>query len=62
MMFVEALGRIKAPAGFDSLVNTSLFDGDEEIRLAASIRSRRTSIGPRSANSCRRCGIRTTQS
>jgi hypothetical protein len=34
MLYLEALGRINAPAGLDTLVNVSLFDGDEEIRLA----------------------------
>jgi hypothetical protein len=34
MLYVEALGRINASAGMDALVNASLADGDEEIRLA----------------------------
>lgn len=35
LMYVEALGRINAPPGLDALVNVSLNDGDEEIRVAA---------------------------
>lgn len=35
LMYVEALGRINAGAGMDALVNASLHDADEEIRLAA---------------------------
>ncbi len=35
LMYVEALGRINAPAGLEVLVATSLADQDEEIRLAA---------------------------
>ncbi len=34
LLYVEALGRINASAGMDALVNSSLADGDEEIRLA----------------------------
>jgi hypothetical protein len=33
-MYVEALGRINAPSGMDTLVHVSLADNDEEIRLA----------------------------
>ena len=35
MLFVEALGRVHSPGAMDTLVSTSLSDGDEEIRLAA---------------------------
>jgi len=35
LLYVEALGRLTGDAGIDALVNASLYDGDEEIRLAA---------------------------
>ncbi len=35
MLYIEALGRLNAAAGMDALVDSSLFDADEEVRLAA---------------------------
>ncbi len=35
MLYVEALGRINNPVSMAALVDASLFDGDDEIRLAA---------------------------
>ncbi len=35
LLYVEALGRLDANAGMDALVSASLYDGDEEIRLAS---------------------------
>ena len=34
LLYVEALGRLQASAGMDALVNTSLYDADEEVRLS----------------------------
>ncbi|MBI3836415.1 MAG: HEAT repeat domain-containing protein [Planctomycetia bacterium] len=34
MLYVGALGRLNVPAGLDALVHASLFDGDEEVRMA----------------------------
>jgi hypothetical protein len=34
-LYIEALGRINAPQGMDALVKATVFDSDEEIRLAA---------------------------
>jgi hypothetical protein len=34
MLYVGALGRLNAPAGMEALVHASLFDGDEEVRMA----------------------------
>jgi hypothetical protein len=34
MLYVAALGRLNAPAAMDALVHASLFDGDEEVRMA----------------------------
>jgi hypothetical protein len=35
LLYVEALGRINTPPGLEVLVNTSLLDEDDEIRIAA---------------------------
>ncbi len=35
LLYVQALGRINVPASLEVLVAVSLFDGDEEVRLAA---------------------------
>jgi hypothetical protein len=35
LLYVEALGHLNAPLGMDALVNTSLNDADEEVRLAS---------------------------
>jgi hypothetical protein len=35
LLYVEALGRINAPQGMDALVQATVFEPDEEIRLAA---------------------------
>ena len=35
LLYVEALGRLNAAAGMDALVGASLYDADEEIRLAS---------------------------
>ena len=35
LLYVETLGRLQSFAGMDALISTSLFDGDEEIRLAS---------------------------
>ncbi|MGD9723276.1 MAG: HEAT repeat domain-containing protein [Pirellulales bacterium] len=35
LLYVEALGRLQAASGMDALVTTSLYDGDEEVRLSS---------------------------
>jgi hypothetical protein len=35
LLYIAALGRLDAASGMEALVNTSLFDPDEEVRLAA---------------------------
>ncbi len=35
LLYVESLGRLASGAGMDALIAASLFDGDEEVRLAS---------------------------
>jgi hypothetical protein len=35
LLYVESLGRLQEGAGMDALITVSLFDGDEEVRLAS---------------------------
>lgn len=35
LLYVEALGRLQANSGIDALVNASLYDADEEVRLSS---------------------------